>query len=71
MGKAFLYYFCNANIKRALQAKDLQNLAMKFDLKGKFFSNVKEALKQAQTEAESNDVVYIGGSNFVVAEGLQ
>jgi dihydrofolate synthase/folylpolyglutamate synthase len=71
MPKEAIYYFCNAHIKRALPAKDLQNLAMKFDLKGKIFSNVKEALKQAQTEAESNDVVYIGGSNFVVAEGLQ
>ncbi len=63
-----VYYFCKANIPRGLNQKILANKANKSGLKGKAYSSVKEALSMAQKKANVNDLVFIGGSNFIVAE---
>ena len=62
------YYFCKPNIPRGLDSKELQEKAMSFGLVGNNFASVELALKSAKTKATANDLVYIGGSTFVVSE---
>ncbi len=64
------YYFCKADSPRSLDPKELKNKASLFKLKGKTYQSVAEALSQAQKNADKNDLVFIGGSTFVVAEIL-
>ena len=62
------YYFCKPNIPRGLNAKELQNKATHFHLYGKTYNSVKEAYMTAISEAQKDDMVFVGGSTFVVAE---
>ena len=62
------YYFCKADIPRGLDSKELRVKALGYGLTGEAFDSVKEALKAAQQCAGINDLVFIGGSTFVVAE---
>ena len=62
------YYFCKADIPRGLDAYELKELADKFDLTGEAYVTVAEALKFARRNAHVNDLVFVGGSSFVVAE---
>lgn len=62
------YYFCNAQIPRALPAEDLQQQAQTFGLSGNTYPTVAVALKAAQQAATNTDLVFVGGSTFVVAE---
>lgn len=62
------YYFCQASVPRALDAKELQREAVRFGLHGKVVTDVNEAVKEAIGEASKDDLVFIGGSTFVVAE---
>ena len=64
------YYFCKANLPRALNEKDLQQQAQKFGLQGDAFSTVVEALEMAKKTAHSEDLIWVGGSTFVVADIL-
>ncbi|WP_225871085.1 bifunctional folylpolyglutamate synthase/dihydrofolate synthase [Pedobacter frigiditerrae] len=64
------YYFCEPDLERALSAKDLAEKASHFMLKGKVFNNVKAALETAKKMASANDLIFVGGSTFVVAEIL-
>jgi dihydrofolate synthase/folylpolyglutamate synthase len=64
------YYFCKAGIPRALDPLKLQKQAGNYGLNGDNFSTVAEAYKAAQNKADANDVIFIGGSTFVVAEVL-
>ncbi|MFV0467629.1 MAG: bifunctional folylpolyglutamate synthase/dihydrofolate synthase, partial [Dysgonomonas sp.] len=59
-----------ASIPRALNENDLKEEAMKFDLQGSTYSTVKDAVNMALANATSDDLIFIGGSNFVVAEAL-
>ncbi len=62
------YYFCAADIPRALNAKILANEASKIKLSGKEFDSVSIAISSAKKNAAADDLIFIGGSNFVVAE---
>ena len=64
------YYFCAPNNSRALPMVELWGKAKANNLEGKGYSSVKEAVIAARDYAEKNDVIYIGGSTFVVAEIL-
>jgi dihydrofolate synthase/folylpolyglutamate synthase len=66
--KNALYYFCKPNIPRGLDANSLKQQAASFGLQGKNYPSVKAAFSAAQTNAGKNDLVFIGGSTFVVAE---
>ncbi|WP_316768587.1 folylpolyglutamate synthase/dihydrofolate synthase family protein [Pedobacter frigiditerrae] len=68
--KNAIYYFCEPDLERALPAKDLAEKAARFKLKGEIFINVKSALEAAKTKAKNNDLIFVGGSTFVVAEIL-
>lgn len=62
------YYFCQAKIPRALEAKQLQKGASLAGLKGQVVADVNKALLQATQQAADNDLIFIGGSTFVVGE---
>ena len=62
------YYFAKANIPRGLDAKLLQAQASNFDLKGRTYNSVRNALRAAKRAAQEKDLIYIGGSTFTVAE---
>ena len=64
------YYFCQANIPRAMDAKELQQKSAKYELKGNVFTIVKQALSKAKENANASDLIFVGGSTFVVAEAL-
>jgi len=62
------YYFTKAAIPRALNEQILMQQAKVFGLKGKSFSNVKEAFNAAKLHAGKDDLILVCGSVFVVAE---
>ena len=64
------YYFCEAQIPRALEVSLLEGEAITFGLNGNSFSSVAKALAQAKKNANEDDLIFIGGSTFVVAEIL-
>ncbi len=62
------YYFCRPDIPRGLEAESLKQQAKSFGLHGEIYPNVKAAYQSAQKNAETGDLVFVGGSTFVVAE---
>lgn len=62
------YYFCAADIPRALSAEDLQFKAKSIGLEGEVFETVRKAYEAARLYAGKSDLIFIGGSVFVVAE---
>ena len=62
------YYFCKADIPRGLEAQKLKALAKEAALEGEDYDSVKLALEAANQNALPNDLIFIGGSAFVVAE---
>jgi len=62
------YYFCKADIPRGLDSNELRIKAHGYGLTGEAFDSVKKALKAAHQDAGMKDLVFIGGSTFVVAE---
>jgi dihydrofolate synthase/folylpolyglutamate synthase len=62
------YYFCQAKVPRAKKAHLLLKEAQQVGLKGKVVEEVNQAIEVAKQEASHNDLVFIGGSTFVVAE---
>ncbi|PWD99874.1 bifunctional folylpolyglutamate synthase/dihydrofolate synthase [Marinilabilia rubra] len=65
------YYFTRASIPRALDEKKLLDQALKVGLSGESYPNVQLAVKAAKKNASDNDLIFIGGSTFVVAEALE
>ncbi|MCF8330812.1 MAG: bifunctional folylpolyglutamate synthase/dihydrofolate synthase, partial [Bacteroidales bacterium] len=68
MPKEAQYYFAKADIPRGLKAKELKKMAKEIGLKGKCYASVKEAFQAARKNASVDDLIFIGGSTFTVAE---
>lgn len=64
------YYFCQPNLPRALDSEILLSECQQKGLAGKAFATVFDALNEAQKKADLNDLIFVGGSTFVVAEIL-
>lgn len=64
------YYFCKPDLPRGLDANELRRLAGENALVGHAYASVREAYQRAYIAAGEDDVIYIGGSTFVVAEVL-
>ena len=62
------YYFTKASMPRSLDEKILKENARSFGLDGNSYPTVAEALYEATLNAADNDLIYIGGSTFIVAE---
>ena len=64
------YYFVRADIERALNENKLKARATAFGLRGESFNSVKEGFAKARETAQKQDMIFVGGSTFVVAEIL-
>lgn len=63
-----LYYFTQAQTSRSMTAEDLKALAGKVALKGDTYNHVYDALQAAIKAAKPKDLIYVGGSMYVLAE---
>ena len=68
--KDAVYYFCQPGLERALPAHQLALQAAQHGLNGKVYERVGLAIQAAKTQAAKTDLIYVGGSTFVVAEAL-
>lgn len=66
--KSASYYFCKPRIPRGLHQSILEAKANEYGLKGETYASVNEAFTAAKSAAAKTDFIYVGGSNFVVAE---
>jgi dihydrofolate synthase/folylpolyglutamate synthase len=66
--KNAIYYFCKPKIERGLSAKIFQEKATTYNLKGNIYNSISIAYKKALANSDAKDLIYIGGSTFVVAE---
>ena len=64
------YYFCAADLERAMPANELAAKASDCHLYGQVYENVNSALTAAKNKAKPTDLIFIGGSTFIVAEVL-
>jgi dihydrofolate synthase/folylpolyglutamate synthase len=62
------YYFCSPDMPRAKPANELAEEALNFGLVGNAYPSIVDALKAAKQQANNEDLIFIGGSTFVVAE---
>ena len=62
------YYFCKADIPRGLDANILAEKAFELGLRGSVYNSVRDAYRSAINAAQFDDVIFVGGSNFIVAE---
>ena len=69
--KSAFYYFCQPNNSRALPVEQIYDYSKKIKLKGNSFNSVESAYKTSLNESNQNDFIYVGGSNFVVADLLK
>lgn len=64
------YFFCKADMPRALNDQELCAIAANYGLNGMACGSVQEAFEKAKSEAGPEDMIYIGGSTFVASEVL-
>lgn len=65
-----VYYFTQAQTSRSMTVEQLQSLAAKCGIEGSIYNNVSEALDAARNQANDQDLIYVGGSMYVLAELL-
>jgi len=68
--KNAIYYFCEPSVERKLTAAALQEKATAFQLYGTLIPDARQALQTAKQNASSNDLIWVGGSTFTVADVL-
>ncbi len=68
--KNAIYYFTQANNKRAIAANSVAETGYRYNLTGKAYSSVSEAYKEALNDANPTDFIFVGGSSYVVADLL-
>ena len=68
--KNAIYYFTKAQIPRALSENDLQKQGAEYGLRGDVYPAIKQAFEQAKIDYKEGDLIFVGGSNFTVAEIL-
>jgi dihydrofolate synthase/folylpolyglutamate synthase len=66
-----VYYFTQASVRRAMTSGELRDRAVSKGLCGNSYECVEDAVRAALASAGENDMVYIGGSTFVVADALE
>ena len=65
------YYFTQASVQRALPSDKIKELAHTYGLQGEAYPDVKTALAAAKSHATPQDLIFVGGSNFIVADLLK
>ena len=66
--KKATYYFCKANTERGLDEKILKKEAKLFQLYGDSYKSVIRAFESAKKNAKDDDLIFVGGSTFIVSE---
>lgn len=61
------YYFSQPEVPRKLEIEELKTI-VPTELNATYYNSIQEAFKAAQSQAKPNDLIYVGGSTFVVAE---
>ena len=69
--KEATYYFTKASVSRALSEEKVKELAQQAGLQGNTYPNVDEAVQAACSEAHPDDLIFVGGSTFIVADLLK
>ena len=69
--KEATYYFTQASVKRAMEASQIARLGAEMGLHGTAFATVEEAYREATYEAGEKDLIFVGGSSFIVADFLK
>lgn len=64
------YYFTKASVKRALNEDQLCGLAREAGLHGKTYPDVQAAFEAAKAASTEKDLIFVGGSTFIVADFL-
>ncbi len=64
------YYFTQASVKRAMKAEDIASIGNSMGLMGRSYGSVMQAFTAAKATAGNNDLIFVGGSSFVVADFL-
>ena len=64
------YYYCKPNVPRGKAAHLLKKEGEIYGLKGEVYTSVSQAFNQVKAKASTKDLIFIGGSTFVVAEVL-
>lgn len=64
------YFFCEPNIPRALNLMELKKIVPS-GIEAYYFNNLEKAFSAAEKIANTEDFIYIGGSNFIVGEFLE
>ena len=62
------YYFCKPDLPRGMDVEKLKTKAEAYGLRGKAYFSVSRAFHAAKSHAVKNDLIYVGGSTFVVGE---
>ena len=70
MPKHAVYYFTQASVKRAMPCRDFKAKAAVYGLEGDAYPTVRQAYEAALHDASQNDLVFVGGSSFIVADLL-
>jgi len=65
-----VYHFCTSSNKRGLDANELKNMATEYGLSGSSHLTVQDAIAFAQKTCTNDDMIFVGGSTFVVADAL-
>jgi len=65
------YYFTKSKSTRSLSEQSIMVFGQQFGLEGNSYPSVKEAFSAAQIAASTNDLIFVGGSNYVVADFLK
>ena len=68
--KNAIYYWTQAETKRAIKAERVAEIAIKHDLRGEIFDNVEVAYTKALQDSNKDDFVFVGGSSYIVADLL-
>lgn len=68
--KNAIYYWTQAESKRAIKAERVAEIAIKHDLRGEIFDNVEVAYTKALQDSNQDDFVFVGGSSYIVADLL-
>ena len=64
------YYFVQPNIERAIKSKEVRDIFKSHNRFGDYFESIKETISYVKGISNKNDLIFIGGSTFVVAEAL-
>lgn len=68
--KNAIYYWTQAESKRAIKAERVAEIAIQHDLRGEIFDNVEVAYTKALQDSNKDDFVFVGGSSYIVADLL-